>query len=260
MVNISISTNVLIFISCIILFIIIGIIAYIIYKDKKNDQAEIDELIDDIVKAKPRKEEKKIKEEVKVQKIEPETKQEPVNLEEMLDAMQQNLDKERPSVNNYEIDQEENAIISYKELIKQKNSDKIEAYEEKQEKEAITKIDDVPKTSYELLEEKEELMMDPVRKAIAKIESPRENKDKKFRNTDFISPIYGKMENKIEYPKIKAYDKNADLTLNEYFGEDVKEKYFDNSLERILNVDPLTDEVKKNDEFLRALKEFRNNL
>ena len=37
---------------------------------------------------------------------------------------------------------------------------------------------------------------------------------KKFKNTEFISPIYGKMNEHIEYPKIKAIDKNDDLSLS----------------------------------------------
>ena len=96
------------------------------------------------------------------------------------------------------------------------------------------------------------------RKKITKIESPRENKDKKFKNTEFISPIFGKMDEHIEYPKIKAYNRDDDLSLNEYFGQDVEEYYKEEK--EMLNVEPLKNEMKKNDDFLKALKEFRNNL
>ena len=248
MINISISTNLLIIISCLVLLIIAGIIAYIIYKDKKNDQKEIDDLMNDIVKAKPR-------EDVKVTKIESKPSKEPVNLEEMLKTMEKNLDKEKDTISNYEQEQEENAIISYSELLKQ-NKANIDEYEQNQEKKAKISISEI--SSLDNLNEKEEIMMNSVRKAISNIESPREQKDKKFKGTDFISPIFGKMDNKIEYPKVKAFDKTADLTINEYFGEDINSKY--DSVNRLLNIEKLDDEIKRNDEFLKALKEFRNNL
>ena len=112
MINISIPTSLLVIVSCFILFLIVGVIAFIIYKDKKNDQEEIDELLNDIGKAKPRKEE------VQVTKIEPkESSNQKINLEEMLTAMQNDLDKKNSNqIENFERDQEENAIISYKEL------------------------------------------------------------------------------------------------------------------------------------------------
>ena len=40
MINISISTNVLILISCIILFVIVGLIVFIIYKDNEHTNIE----------------------------------------------------------------------------------------------------------------------------------------------------------------------------------------------------------------------------
>ena len=46
--------------------------------------------------------------------------------------------------------------------------------------------------------------------------------------------------------------------MNEYFGQDVEEYYKEER--EMLNVEPLKNEMKKNDDFLKALKEFRNNL
>jgi hypothetical protein len=249
MINISISTNILVIISCIILFVIIGLIAFIIYKDKKIDQEEIDDLIDDIVKAKPRER----KDEVKVTKIES-TEPSKLNLEQMLNDMQTDLNnKKNNKIEMYEKDQDENAIISIKELEKL-NNDNIDRYEKEQELESIISYKDLTKNSLSNLEEKVEMVKKPVKKAIAKVESNRDTK--KFKSTEFISPIFGKMDEHTEYPKIKAFNKEADLSLNEYFGEDVS----DHSLEQSLNVDPLSDEIKRNTEFLKALKEFRNNL
>lgn len=258
MINITISTNVLIIISCIALVAIIATIIYIIYKDKKLDQEEIDDLIDDIVNAKPRdeldvkpkkipliEEEKKIKE------------SDNLDLEEMLNHMQKNLDKkEERKIESFEKDQEENAIISYRELKKVAN--KVDNYEKEQEENAIISYNELSKKNHlDALEEKEEFFKP--KKKISKIESPRDSKDKKFKNTDFISPIYGKMNEHIEYPKIKAIDKNDDLTLNEYFGEDV-DNYYHEGKKDAIDIKPLKKEIEKNDEFLKALKEFRNNL
>lgn len=254
MINISISTNVLVVISCITLMAIIGIIIYIIYKDKKVDQEEIDDLIEDIVKAKPRTG----VEEIKKETPEVEVNNNALNLEEMLNTMQHDLEqKEEKQIDMFEKEQEENAIISYKEL--KKAASKVDNYEKEQEENAIISYKELnKKTSSESLDEKEDLLKSIARKKITKIESPRENKDKKFKNTEFISPIFGKMDEHIEYPKIKAYNKEDDLSLNEYFGQDVEEYYKEEK--EMLNVEPLKNEMKKNDDFLKALKEFRNNL
>lgn len=254
MINISISTNMLILLSCLILFVIIGIIAFIIYKDKKNDQAEIDELIDDIVKAKPRSEE------IQVTKIEPKEK---VDLEAMLNMMQNDLDKKNANpIESFEKDQEENAIISYKELVKAAEEKRAatQLFEKDQEENAIISYKEIEsKNSLEELMKKEELIK-PINKAIAKIESPRENKDKKFKNTEFISPIYGKMDEHLDYPKVRSFNKHDDLSLNSYFGEDVSKYYQETPNNNEVDVNRLSDQLKKNDEFLRALKEFRSNL
>lgn len=246
MVNISIPTNLLIIMSAVILVIIIAIIIYIICKDRKNDQEEINDLIEDIVNAKPREEQVQVKQ---IENTEPK-----MDLESMLITMQNDLDKkEAKTVENFEKDQEANAIISYKELLKV--ADKVENYEKEQEDNAVISYKELTKlNSVDKLEEKTEQL----KKSIAKIESPRETKDKKFKNTEFISPIYGKMDEHIEYPKIKAYNKEADLNFNEYFGQEVDE--YDGELEKALNIEPLAKEVRTNDDFLKALKEFRNNL
>lgn len=251
MINVSIPTSVIIIVSCIILFIIIGIIVYIIYKDKKNDDAEINDLIHDIVNAKPREETKEIKKEespIKVTQVSPKSQ---LNLEEMLGQMQSDLDKKHNIIDEYEKAQDENAIISIKEL-EQRADNNIEEYEKEQEEESVISVKDLNLKGLEKLEQEEEEMKRPLRKAISSI---NHDERKKFKSTDFISPIFGKMEQKPEYPKVKAYNKEADLSINEYFGEDV-EKDFNETI----NTKPLNNEMEKNIEFLNALKEFRNNL
>ena len=236
MISINISTSLLIIISCLILAIIIGLIIFIIIKDRRVDQEEIDDLIEDIVKAKPRDR----KDEIKVTKIES-SDPEQLNLEQMLNDMQSNLDKKQSkSIETYEKEQDENAIISIKEL--EKMSHNTEEYEREQEKESVININEI--NSLDKLKEKEE-----------KVKIPKKETNKKFRNADLISPIFGKVEQHTEYPKIRAYNRDADLSVNEYFGEEVIDK-----IEETLSVKPLSEEIKRNTEFLNALKEFRNNL
>lgn len=260
MINISIPTSLLVIVSCFILFLIVGVIAFIIYKDKKNDQEEIDELLNDIGKAKPRKEE------VQVTKIEPkESPKQKINLEEMLTAMQNDLDKKNSNqIENFERDQEENAIISYKELKKAAEEKKAatEIFEKDQEENAIISYKEL-ETKHNPLEElfEKEEKIKPLNKAIAKIESPRENRDKKFKNTEFISPVYGKMDEHLDYPKVRSFNKDDDLSFNSYFGQDVSKYYNEKTSNNITpDVEKLSDQLKKNDEFLKALKEFRSNL
>lgn len=241
MINISISTNLLVIISCFVLLVIIGLIVYIIYKDRKVDQEEIDDLIEDIVKAKPR--DTKPKEEIKVTKIESVEEPSKLNLEAMLTDMQSNLDKQHSkTIENYEKEQDENAIISIKELEKFANNN-IDAYEKDQEKEAIISMKEL--SSLKNLELMEQEIKKPVKEKV-------EKKDKKFQSSEFISPIFGKMDSS-EYPEIKVIERKTEKN-------DFKNKDSKHTLEQTLDVEPLSDEIKRNTDFLNALKEFRNNL
>ena len=59
----------------------------------------------------------------------------------------------------------------------------------------------------------------------------------KFKNTEFISPIYGRQNSNITYPKIASFDT-------------------DNQDEQVINI---SDNVDLNLEFLKTLREYRNN-
>lgn len=258
MLEINIPVNLLIIVSVIIFILVIACIAYIIYKDRKKDDEEIDEILDDLMKAKPRENLINAKIEVPIgENIKPSIKEEKndkLDLDDMLAKMQKSLDsKQEEVVENFEAEQEEKAIISYQELLdSMKNNnleEEIKQHELQQEKSASSLATN---KVTEFLEREEP--------KIKKIESFVEKKDKKFKNTDFISPIFGKQDAKIEYPTIKLFDtgkhiqkEQEDLIseIDEIKNESVKK-------ERVLNVSSEVD--AKNDEFLRALKEFRSNL
>lgn len=263
MIKLELSTGVLIVISIILFILIVACIAFIIYKDKKGDQKEIDDLIDDLVKAKPRNNDLiNAKIEVPIGEKKPIKEQEDskVDLEEMLNKMQETLNsKKEDVVANFEEEQEEKAIISYQELLGNMKNDsfknEIEIHELEQEK-----------TEYQESKEKVKEFLTREEPKIKKIESPREEKDKKFKNTDFISPIFGKMNAKIEYPKVKLFDKEK-TEVEEYFEDDFKHAKVENEIindntiiEDAISIKPIQNEIKKNDDFLKALKEFRSNL
>ena len=258
MLEINIPVNLLIIVSVIIFILVIACIAYIIYKDRKKDDEEIDEILDDLMKARPRENLINAKIEVPIgENIKPSIKEEKndkLDLDDMLAKMQKSLDsKQEEVVENFEAEQEEKAIISYQELLdSMKNNnleEEIKQHELQQEK-----------TASSLATNKVTEFLEREEPKIKKIESFVENKDKKFKNTDFISPIFGKQDAKIEYPTIKLFDtgkhiqkEQEDLIseIDEIKNESVKK-------ERVLNVSSEVD--VKNDEFLRALKEFRSNL
>ncbi len=139
---------------------------------------------------------------------------------------------EEPSSNlTYEQLEEENAIISYDEL---KNATSFGYTDEEMnkyvdEKDAIISIDELEKLYKEsnmIYEEKKE----PV--AIKKVEDlPEISSTKKFQSSPFISPVYG-------------------IGVNE-------DKL---QLEQTANLEKLNEEIRKTNEFLKALKELKKNL
>ena len=69
------------------------------------------------------------------------------------------------------------------------------------------------------------------------------------------------MDDHLDYPKVRSFNKEDDLSLNSYFGQDVSNYYNEKTSSEITpNMDQLSEQLKKNDEFLKALKEFRSNL
>ena len=287
MINLTINSTFMLIITIgIVLFI--GIMVFIVmYKDRKKDEEEIDELLSDLRKNRKEKDiaelEKEIKqeevqevknieepiqkEEIKEQKFE-EKKSE---IEEMLEKMQEDLDKKPEDVvTNFENEQEEKAIISYQELldsIKEK-SPKVEVVDDeleyRQEKEMSKKLNE----TIQAIENNET-------NKIVEEEKTETNAVKKFKNTDFISPVYGKMNEHLEYPTVPSFEKHEQVEFDfddDYFElenrniDDYLEEYnFKNNmeintLEQTLDMPPISKEIKKNDEFLQALKEFRKNL
>lgn len=161
-------------------------------------------------------------------------------LEEILKKMQEDIEvKPEDVVKKFEEEQEEKAIISYQQLVDSVNSGKIEVIDDEE-----TNIDYVENLQLEvnnepIMDVKEEITVTPemVKEAVETITtSSLKYEPKKFKKSDIISPVYGIM--------------------------DESKDYSDNILD-IMNTrdyNKLTEEIKKQEEFLDALKRFRNNL
>ena len=168
-------------------------------------------------------------------------------LENLLQKMQEDIElKPADVVKKFEEEQEENAIISYQELVDNVKSGKIEIVDDDTlDKNYVEDLvgDEPIMAIEELPEDENKVTPEMVKEAINTISTEKVVEEpKKFKKSEFISPIFGRMDDQqIEYPTIKKTSNNLDLlNTNEY--------------------NNLTDEIKRQEEFLNALKEFRKNL
>lgn len=152
---------------------------------------------------------------------------------------------ENSSLTNYEVEQEENAIISLEELLK-KSKEMYEANEVTQYKDegdepiSITELEErvgreaspvtEPFVISNVVAEEE-----PVEETVQVVETKVEPEVKRFKSSPIISPIYG-----IEKPVAEV---NSDIEL-----------------ENTANYEKLDAEIKKTNEFLMTLKELQSKL
>lgn len=274
MLNILFEHKIIFFIILAVILINAVCLVVLIIKERKADKEEIEGIVNELMDAKPR--EKTIQVPIhesedldKTVVIEP-MKDDRADISSMLNAMQKDLKakEEEDSVANFEAEQEEKSIISYQELINSlKNKDQVSKIQKVESVPVIDieNTDDVPVID---IEDKIDAPVIEIDDEVEPIKKMIENKDsfdgnnvvkKKFKTTEFISPVYGKMENTSEYPVIK----NNRHEMVEKVSEPIRsrEEYRNNiSLEESLDLQPLSDEIKKNDDFLNALKDFRKNL
>lgn len=274
MLNILFEHKIIFFIILAVILINAVCLVVLIIKERKADKEEIEGIVNELMDAKPR--EKTIQVPIhesedldKTVVIEP-IKDDRADISSMLNAMQKDLKakEEENSVANFEAEQEEKSIISYQELINSlKNKDQVSKIKNVESVPVIDieNTDDVPVID---IEDKIDAPVIEIDDEVEPIKKMIENKDsfdsnnvvkKKFKTTEFISPVYGKMENTSEYPVIK----NNRHEMVEKVSEPIRsrEEYRNNiSLEESLDLQPLSDEIKKNDDFLNALKDFRKNL
>ena len=247
-----------------LLLSLIGLILLAVFerkpKENENAKKEVEEI------------EKKEEELERLKENTASTKQ--TNLEALLEKMERDLEEKENDVSSFEQEQEEKAIISYQELVGNVKG----TVEKKEERTIPIALEDI------------EEEVEPVKE---KIELPE---SKKFQNTEFISPIYGRVENHIEYPKIpkfesKEKDTNIDDNYRHRFRSVLSTPEYEMETQSFIpKEEPISDvleddeplyrgtysrleqrsqekkigELKEigynNDDFLKALKEFRKNL
>lgn len=150
------------------------------------------------------------------------------SIEEVLKAMQGDLEKQKyETIDRYEEEQEENAVISYQELLNRKLT---------LNNEEILKVENDEETSSNYLDELpdfKDIVLEPI---------PDRDENRPFMNSEFVSPIFGRLSSNVEYPTVKKTVETEELVQTTV----LKDDDFDINTE--------------NDEFLNTLKEFRRNL
>ena len=177
-----------------------------------------------------------------IEKIEKEEK--PNELQELIEKMQEDINlKPEDVVKKFEDEQEEKAIISYKELVDNVKAGKIQAIDDETDK---------PIDTYQIKDEQSkaidrdesvtpEMLIDAIENITSNSKEEVIDRIKAFRSSEYISPIYGIMKDNMSYPTIKKKEVTLDAISNT---RDYTE---------------LTEEIKRQEEFLRELKEFRDS-
>ncbi|MBQ8871779.1 MAG: hypothetical protein IJ018_03440 [Bacilli bacterium] len=160
------------------------------------------------------------------------------NIEDVLKAMQIDLEKQKyEKIDRYEEEQEENAVISYQELLDRKMAlNEINADNEPLEEVRQVELEDIeeePVSYLDRLAKYENMSLEP--------SYEWKTDDRQFASSEFISPIFGRQDSsKIEYPTVKKkIETKETVTTTVHTGEDALEQTAD---------------------FLNTLKEFRKNL
>ena len=224
--------NIYLYICIIICLLILTTILLIVCANQRNRR----KIKDDFVEAEKIEEELEKKEDTKVSN----------ELENILKKMQEDMAvTPEDVVKKFEEEQEEKAIISYQELVDNVKAGKIEVLDDEESNTNFVENLNIEVESEPIMaieEEKESVTPEMVKEAINNISAfSVKEEPKKFKQSEFISPIYGVMDTKLEYPTVKKSENILDIMNTRDYNE-------------------LTEEIKRQEEFLNALKEFRNNL
>lgn len=167
-------------------------------------------------------------------------------------------------VAKFEKEQEEQSIISYKELVNAVKNRQEDNYEDELEFKPLSTVSNIME---EMSNQKEEEIEEEPIIADEKVTFDDEEFDgyeeKKFKKTDVISPVYGIVE--------KAEDEGYYVNLNQQDEEvlesttaldEVYKQMADDLVKSNEKLGETTsiDELTRNEEFLQSLKDFRNKL
>ena len=167
-------------------------------------------------------------------------------------------------VAKFEKEQEEQSIISYKELVNAVKNRQEDNYEDELESKPLSTVSNImEEMSNQKQEEIEEEPIIADEKVTFDDEEFDEYEEKKFKKTDVISPVYGIVE--------KAEDEGYYVNLNQQDEEvlesttaldEVYKQMADDLVKSNEKLGETTsiDELTRNEEFLQSLKDFRNKL
>ena len=186
-------------------------------------------------------------EEEKLESITDEVKPEVAfELEEILEKMQRDVEMQPEDVvRKFEEEQEQKAIISYQELVDSVNNNKIDVVDDEEgdmdyvaalEKQLNPKEENCKHNYYN---------SDYANKSHLDVIDQMEMEDepKRFKNSEVLSPVFGRMQPEFVYKKINSFSNtNNKVEVEQVSGAST------------------ADDVKNNEDFLKALIEFRNNL
>ncbi|MBR3198967.1 MAG: hypothetical protein IKG27_03020 [Bacilli bacterium] len=179
--------------------------------------------------------------EIDDKEITTEQKEAKEELSRVFNRMNADLEKQKEAetaIDEFEKEQEENAIISYQELLE--HAEKLKADADMYEKNAEEKADMSVKEASRTYRRRETKKEEKLKKSEV-IEKPK--KITSFKNSDIVSPIYGVQSNKnMVRHKNSSKKENRDIISKAY-----EKDYFD-------------EEKTQNLDFLNSLKEFRNKL
>lgn len=171
-------------------------------------------------------------------------------LQRVYDMMSKDLEKQTKAsdeIEEFEKEQEENAIISYQELMEQASKLKEEAdrYELEAEEVADMEIKDAMDTFSRRNKKYDDEIFSRrmIDERPSRREYERSSRKKEFKSSDIVSPIYGVQSNKNMLKKKNGSKSGKNDIISKAYGS----KEFDN--EKTQNLD-----------FLNSLKSFRKNL
>lgn len=130
-----------------------------------------------VVRVKPKRKETTNEIETPIETIELDEDNSKIDIEQVISQLQRDIEEQKNGIKRFEDEQEEKSIISYQELFEQ--------------------------TQKEI--SNQEVKAEPINNKIENIEN--EQPIKKFRNSEFISPIFGRVDNDIKYPTIPSFRK-----------------------------------------------------
>lgn len=238
---------------------------------EEEPETEEEEIVENDI---PLELEEKYKEEQEEEIRELKDESNTTEIEKLLEQMEEDSKlKPEEVVANFEMEQEAQSIISYQELVNAVKNRKDEYYEDELESKPLSKVSDFIKENDNTFDEDDaKKMIDSISNNTTK-DLTKELDDTKFRKTEIISPIYGRIEDtsQVDYPKISKI-KEEDLLKDETL--DVSQEAALSALNDIYN--HMAEELKKsnpelkneeslkrytnNEEFLQSLKDFRKNL